>query len=262
MYELTLDQQNRIQKLFDHYKKRAEKKAEQVETGESTPGTCRSAADSYRNIGYYSIYYEDFDNSIEQFRLAAKYYLESVRESKGQKTELNTFRRIPATLVEGLYTTGVSGDSTQQKLIAEEIFKLPRKEFPPGDYFETPVKFNTDKYYLAQCLAGVILDNVRERDIKKLEEINRDKSETDALYGRAILQFTKGFYDDDPILIGVGIESMLKHHKQEFDEESIKDKIMCLKATALLITSCQRNYDIDVDSEFIPNGLVTASLNS
>ena len=259
MPNLTEEQQDRVQMLSDHYGKRIKDLKQRIESNEGNPATYRNIAGKYELLGSYDIFYDDIDGAQEQYLSAAKYYSKSARATISMEVSGHSFKKIPMTLTHGLYTALLSGNINKQVEIAKTILELENELAISEESGESLSEFYPDKYYFASCLAGCVIDDIDEKDIYTLEEINKKKSRNNALYGGAVLEFTKGLLDDNSNLIEKGIHSMLEFHEIDLNHENIDDVIISIETTALLVLARQKGYDIQVSSSFVPEKLVKAS---
>lgn len=263
MREFDDEQRERIRSLKERYEERIEKREGRLQRGEvideKLPFVHSGFASHNHKIGISSVGLGDIETAREHFSLASREYRTSVREARKREGDLHTFRNIPMTLVNGVYSAALAGNGELARTLSGEILELPPEMRPPHEFVDESVTFHPDKYYLARCLAGAVLDRVDQADLEELEAINEDKPPVDALYGQAILDFARGLDEDEPALVERGVESMLEHHDRELDEENVVDVLMCPQATALLVLARQRGYDVEIDSEFVPEDLVEAS---
>ncbi|WP_255191834.1 hypothetical protein [Natronobeatus ordinarius] len=249
MVEFTEQQHERAIEQLQRYQSRARKherlyKEEKVE--ENLPTFFSGLARKYTNSVILSVYVDRIAQARDHFRRAAEYYRRSAEES-------NVTVPSTLTLARGLYNASLAGDPDMVQEFAREVTKIIETvDVEPGDS-------DDDRYYFSGCLADAVLDDIREWLLSGLAAVNEEKPEIHALYGKAILTFTCGIRDKDVDQIQKGIRIMLKYHSQSSNEENVVERVMAPQATALLIITLWKGYEIQLESEFIPMELVRAS---
>lgn len=249
MVEFTEEQHERAIKQLQRHLSRAEKHERLYEEGkveEDLSTFFSGLASKHNNAGVLSVYVDRVAQAQDHFRRAAEYYRRGAEES--DVTVPTTL-----TLARGLYNASIAGDPDLAQVFSQEITEIiETADVNPGDS-------DDDRYYFSGCLAGTVLDDIREWLFSGLTEVNEEKPEVHALYGNAVLAFTSGVRDNDGGQIKKGIDMMLEHHCGSSSEENVVERIMSPQATALLIIALWKGYEIQLESELIPMELVQAS---
>ncbi|WP_255191832.1 immunity 49 family protein [Natronobeatus ordinarius] len=260
--DLTEKQRARLEELLENRLSRIEKRKERLESGtvadKQRPTAEYGLAGTYKSTAIVYVYQSQISRAREHFRFAAQHYLTAAKEARQCECELNTFRRIPLTLTEGVYVSALCGDDLLKETASEEILALDPAELPAHEYIEEPIDFPVDKFYASKCIAGSVLDRVADDHIDRLIDINEGKEGPHQLYGQAITDFASGIGVENTTLLKRGVELMLEYHDRQRHEDNVIDLIMALEATALLTIARQNGYGITVDSEFTPEDLVDA----
>ncbi|WP_254769114.1 immunity 49 family protein [Salinilacihabitans rarus] len=245
MREFTEDQREQVRTLLGRNERRIERKKELQREGqvadEKISTFYSGLARKYRTVGILSIPEGRVSDARRNFSAAAAAYLRSARESS-----VDVFASL--SLARGIYAAALAGDDATLRACAERVRELHREYDPDA------TDPHADRFYFAGCLAGAVVDEVTDDELATLEEVNERKPETEALYGRAIIDFTTGVRDDDRDLIETAVRTMLEYHERRCDD--VVDLIMAPEATALLLVARSGGYDVDVTAEFLPAELI------
>ncbi len=245
MVEFTEEQHDRAIKQLERYQSRAEKherlyEEQKVREGLST--FFSGLASKHNSAGILSIYVGQIEQAQDHFRRAAEYYQRSAEES--DVTVPTTL-----TLARGLYNASLAGDPDSTQAFAHEITEITETvDVEPGDP-------DDDRYYFSGCLADTVLDDIREWVLEGLVAVNTEKPEVSALYGNAILSFTRGVRDENVEQMTEGIITMVEYHSRSSSEENVVERVMAPEATALLMISHWKGYEIQLSSSLIPTKL-------
>ena len=263
MAELTEDQQKHIQGMLSSIDDRIDNQLNQLEHGEvvehRVPTLYRNIAMKYQKLGVCHAYDGDILAAQEQFSEAAQTYQQAASAAEELPPYATFYRRIPMTLTEALYAAALAGEVDTVTKVATAVDTLDPEE-GAGEVAEEIV-FKRDKYYLAHSLASAVLDDANQATLEELEAINDEKPATEQEYGGGILAIARGIDTDDGILIESGLRSLLEYHDRQRHPDNVIDLVIAPEATALLIITRQQGYDVTIDSEFIPEELVDASVS-
>lgn len=263
MPELTAEQRQRVQGISKSASDRVDERLDRVENGEvvdhKIPSSYYGIAMKLESAGVCHFYEDDTQAARAVLARAAAMYRRAVDAARSEPPYANAYRRCPMTLVEALYVATLAGEFGVVREIATEIIELEPED--GADEAVDGVAFETDKYYLATCLAGAVLGDVDRQAMQELDSINAKKDTPDSLYGDGIIEFARGIASEEPEHFQAAIRSVDEYHELTLNGENVVDLIMAKEATALYILARRRGYDVQVDSEFIPDSLVEACLS-
>ena len=261
MSKFNKEEQVKIAELIDNHTNSIERSKNRLEGDKipdrNIPTIYWNLGRKYRIVGCLYIPEGNIDVAREKFLQSAKYFTTAEKKARDRPPYANQFRRIPFTLAEGIYSAALAGDQTYQQSLADRIIELQSDQLNPEDDID-PDDFDKDKYYLAQCLGQAVSGSVSQQSLNKLSRINQNKSTYTSLYGRGIIKFAEGIQNKEVALIRDGIKSLIEYHEQDLNDENIVELIMAPEATAIYIIARQKNYDVEINNEFIPNRLVGA----
>lgn len=240
-----------VNTLLERYTRRLERKQNLLQDGavaqDSLDTFYSGVANYHKRIGILHVYQRRLDRAREHFQAAAEDYQKSARENS-----IDVLK--PKTLTQGCYMAALSGDSEAVRSVANSIqVVLDSTDLDPP-------AAHADGYFVAGALAGAILDSIDAEVLEELKSINASKSTPHSDYGQAIIEFSTGLSDRDAARVEAGVRSMVKYHKEEQNENEVIKRIMSTEATALLSIARQKGYAITVESEFISQALVDATL--
>lgn len=205
-------------------------------------------AGRYQSIGVLEIAVGDFETARDAFTSATEYYKRSAEEDV---FPLHSTRQR----LQGMYTALLAANEDDLVVLAESVITLTESEAC------SPGEDNADRYFLAWCLAGTVLEDVDDAALAGLETVNESKPGQHADYGHAILSLARGMRSGDVTTIQTAIESMLSFHDQDSHQDNVVDQVMSVQATALVVLARARGYDITVDSPFFPDEFVEETVS-
>ncbi|WP_256392844.1 hypothetical protein [Natronoarchaeum rubrum] len=260
MTELTDSQREQLDGIESSARNQIEERLQRLEKGDvvthKIPSSYRSVGMKYENVAISRVYKGDIHAARKQFMQAAEMYRQAAETALEEPPYATSFQRVPMTFVEALYAASLAGEMEMASENSKSINKLNPER--GSDKAQDDILFERDKYFLSQCLAGVVLDQVAEKDINELNNINQEKTGLDKMYGKSIIKFTSGSVSKEDQLVKQGVEFALKYHDQQRHEDNVIDLIMASEATALLIIAENIGFNIEIHSDFIPAELVNA----
>lgn len=252
MTELTEDQTERARELYESYSDRVQKHEglyENGHVGEALTSFFSGLAGKYEKIGILQVHLEGVADAQASFDAAAENYLASAAAYAPELSAVST-----RSLLKAIVTGALAGNGELVETSVEHVLAIHRNNELATDH-----EF-ADRFYLTGCLADAISDDGRSGTYSRLAEVNDVKSGSDAIYGRAILEFADGIQSLDSDRVAEAIRSMIEYHHRTRSEDNIVDLILAPEATALLILAHYAGVDVPVADEFIPASLVEASI--
>ena len=246
MSDLSPNQQEQAVALLERKQRRLRLRKSNYEDGgveRELSSFFSGIAGDAKTIGILEVGVGDLEDAREAFADATDYYQRSAEEDV---FPLHSTRQR----TQGMYTALLAGATDDLVAIAESMIRLAGTEdCTPGDD-------NSDRYFLAWCLAGAVLGDIDDAALDGLEESNQSKPDKHSDYGHAVLSVVRGLRDDDSAALQTGIESMLSFHQQDSHQDNIVDQVMSVQTTALLVLVRARGDDLTVESPYIPEDLV------
>ncbi|WP_435362081.1 hypothetical protein [Haloarchaeobius sp. DFWS5] len=250
MPDLTDEQRNEVNRLLRTYLNRARKTEDLYREGQVEQDLSNffsGIASRYQKGAICCASQRTVEEAQGHFRTASKYFLQSAQESNIGVMSTNSLTR-------GIYTAALAGDSDGIRELAE----LTRKLHETADV--DPSEWVADRFYLSGCLAGAVTGDIVETEIESLEAVNETKPPVHALYGSAILSFVKALDESDPEGVKRGIQRMVEYHVEEYPSDDIFGLLMAPQATALFVIAKSSGFEVTVDSEHVPTGLVESAV--
>lgn len=261
MISLTDSQQEQVRGIVESSPSRVEERLERLQRGDvvdhKVPSSYGGVATKCQKVAVCYVYEGEVEAAQEWFERATENYGRAATAALERPPFATTYRKVPMTLVQATYAAACAAAFDEASDAAVRIFDLD-----PLDGIEDvegDIVFEPDKYYLARCFGGAILDRLEQDDLEHLEAINDDKPAVDALYGRAIIEFATGVRHEDADLVEQSIRTILDHHDRDRHEDNVVDMVMSVDASALYVLARYLGYSVDVESRFLPEALIEES---
>lgn len=257
MTSLTDRQREQVHEIIESTPSRIEERLDRLQSGDVVdhrfPSSYRGVAAKCQKVSVCYVYEGEIDASREWFERAAANYGQAATAALERPPFATSYRRVPMTLLEGLYAAACAGAFDTARDAASRIYDLDPTD--GVEDVEGDIVFNPDKYYLARSLGGAVLDRLDHDDLEHLDAVNDEKSELNQRYGAAVRAFARGLESSDRSQLEQGVHTAIDYHERRRHPDNVIDQIMAVEATAMMSIAVEKGYAIDVTHERVPNSL-------